>query len=77
MMNTSKRLTNLQLELIKLFSYNLSERQLMEVKDMLAKYFASKATEEMDKIWEDEGLNNETMEAWADEHMRAPSQNAR
>jgi len=71
--SSSNRLTNLQLELIKLFNYNLSERQLLEVKDMLSKYFAGKATEEMDKIWKDEGLTNDTMEAWANEHMRSSS----
>ena len=71
--SSSNRLTNLQLELIKLFSYNLSERQLLEVKDMLSKYFAQKATEEMDKLWEDEGLTNDSMEVWANEHMRTPS----
>ncbi len=60
----ANRLTNLQLELIKLFSYNLDEKQLLEVKSPLAKYFADKATREMDKIWEEKGLTNETMDTW-------------
>jgi hypothetical protein len=60
----ANRLTNLQLELIKLFSYNLDEKQLREVKYLLARYFADKATQEMDKIWEEKGLTNETMDTW-------------
>lgn len=60
----ANRLTNLQLELIKLFSYNLDEKQLLEVKSLLAKYFADKATREMDKIWEEKELTDETMDTW-------------
>ncbi|MCK4763696.1 MAG: hypothetical protein KAW12_15960 [Candidatus Aminicenantes bacterium] len=67
------RLTNLQLELIKLFNYNLNEKQLLEVKDLLAKYFAGRATREMDKIWEEKGLTNEAMNTWLNEHRRTPS----
>ena len=68
-MNANK-LTNLQLELIKLFSYNLDEQQLLEVRYLLAKYFADKATQEMDKIWEEKGLINDTMDTWLNEHLR-------
>lgn len=73
MAQATNRLTNLQLELLKLFSYNLSEKQLKEVKDLLAKYFADKATDEMDKVWEEKGLTNETMDTWLHEHLRTPS----
>jgi hypothetical protein len=73
MNQSSNRLTNLQLELIKLFNYNLNEAQLMEVKSLLARYFAEKATAETDKVWEEKGLTNETMDAWLNEHLRVPS----
>lgn len=74
MRQSKNRLTNLQLELIKLFNYNLSQSQLLEVKELLSKYFADKATNEMDKIWEAKGLTNETMDSWLNEHMRTPSE---
>jgi hypothetical protein len=74
MSQSTKRLTNLQLELIKLFNYNLSQVQLLEVKDLLSRYFADKATNEMDKVWEEKGLSNETMDSWLNEHMRTPSE---
>ena len=31
------KLTNLQLELLKLFSYNLSQQELLDVKDLLGR----------------------------------------
>ena len=37
-------LTNLQVELLKTFRYDLSEAQILEIEGMLAKYFADKAT---------------------------------
>ena len=69
----ANRLTNLQLEMIKLFSFNLDEEQLLEVKGLLAKYFADKATQEMDKVWQERGLTNETMNSWLKEHLRTSS----
>lgn len=74
-MNTQtshNKLTNLQLELIKLFSYDLTEQELSDVKDLLARYFANKATEEMDTLWETQKLTDETMDEWLNEHHRTP-----
>ena len=44
--------TNLQLELLKIFSRNLSETQLLEIKGILSRYFAEKATDEFEKLAE-------------------------
>lgn len=59
-----KPLTNLQLELLKVFSIELPDEQLVEIRDLLAGYFAEKASVEMDKLWEEKGWTNETMDAW-------------
>ncbi len=64
------RLTNLQLELLKTFSYDLSESQINEIREILAKYFAQKATSEMDKFWEENNWSDETIENLAQEHLR-------
>ena len=64
------KLTNVQIELLKLFQYNLPEKQLAEIKNMLAKYFAESATIEMDKLWDKKNWNNQTMNDWANEHLR-------
>jgi hypothetical protein len=64
------KLTNMQLELLKLFQYNLPDKQLAEIKNMLAKYFAKSATAEMDKLWDEKGWDNETVKDWTKEHLR-------
>ena len=46
----TKRLTNLQIALIKLLEYQVDDRQLLEIKDILAQYFAAEATKEMDNL---------------------------
>ncbi|MEM1324241.1 MAG: hypothetical protein AAGG75_28540 [Bacteroidota bacterium] len=69
-MGGAQQLTNLQLELLKLFSYELSEEQLSDIKNLLARYFADKATEEMDRLWEENNWDDQTMEDWSNEHMR-------
>lgn len=61
---TDKPLTNLQLELLKLFSFNLTDNQLIEIRRLMANYFAEKASDEMDKLWDEKGWTNETMEEW-------------
>jgi len=72
---TAQKLTNLQVELIKVFSFDLSEAQVLEIRSLLANYFADKATEEADRLWEERGWTDETMENWADEHFRTPYEN--
>lgn len=69
-MLTSNKLTNLQMELLKMFSFHLNDAQLMEIRDLLAKYFAEKATGEMDRLWTDRNWSNETMDHWMGEHLR-------
>ena len=69
-MKTTEGLTNLQLELLKVFSYNLSDQQMAEIKALLSQYFAKKATKEMDQLWEDQDWSDETMEKWSKEHLR-------
>jgi len=69
-MKTQRILSNLQLELLKLYANNISESQLFEIKLMLANYFAKKASDTMDDIWETQGLTEQTMIEWTYEHHR-------
>ncbi len=70
-MTAQKKLTNLQLEMLKVFSYELPEEQLLEIRQLLAKYFAQKVDEEMDQLWEEKGWTEATMQEWANEHLRS------
>ena len=53
--------SNVQLELLKLFSSNVPDEDLLAIKDMLAKYFFEKAKDAADKAWDEKGLDEETL----------------
>lgn len=59
-----KPLSNLQIELLQLYSQNVSEEDLVAIKRILAKYFADNASDEMDRLWEEKGWTNDTMNEW-------------
>lgn len=63
-----KPLTNLQLELLQLYSTNLGEEDLLEIKRLMSRYFADKATDEMDKLWAGKQWSDQTMNEWLSEN---------
>ena len=65
------KLSNLQLELLKIFSRNISDEQLLEIKGILSRYFADKASNEFEKLAEENGWTAETYRKWANEHNRS------
>jgi len=70
-MSAAPSLSNIQQELIKLYSSNVPDADLLNIKRYLAKYFASKAINEADRIWEQKGYNNDTMNKWLNEDNTA------
>ncbi len=69
-MSTPGSLSNLQVELLKLYANHLPEEQLRDIKLMLAHYFANKATEAMNKVWDERDLTEQDMVNWTNEHNR-------
>ena len=67
----TKSLSNLQAELLKLYANDLPDNQLREIKVLLTQYFAQKATEAMDAVWEAKNLTEQDMTNWTNEHNRA------
>ena len=61
------QLSNVQLELLKLYSTNLSEKDLTALKKLLAKFYAERAIQTADQIWDQKKLSNKDMEAWLNE----------
>ena len=70
---TSERigLSNLQLELLRLYGNDVSDETLTEIKGLLARYFADKASNAMDQLWLDQKIDPADMTGWANEHNRA------
>ena len=66
-MQVQAPLSNLQKELLKLYTSNVSEADLLTIKRFLAKFFAEKAIAEADKIWDEKGYSNDTMKNWLNE----------
>ncbi|HEY6974679.1 MAG TPA: hypothetical protein VH396_00225 [Chitinophagaceae bacterium] len=66
-MSNTNTISNLQQELLKLYSSDISEEDLLHIQRYLSKYFAHKAIQEADKIWEQKGYTNDTMEHWLNE----------
>ncbi len=49
---TSAKLNPVQLHLLELFSRNMTEQELLEIRELLVQYYARKVDEEIDQIWE-------------------------
>ncbi len=71
-MQPTQPLTNLQLELLKVFSRPIPDEDLVAIKQLIAGYFAKKATSLADEVWEQEGFTEETMQQWQQTHLRTP-----
>jgi hypothetical protein len=65
------RLSNLQIELLKLYPYSISDEELGDIRKMLADYFAQRIDNQMDQLWEKNDWNDQTIETWKSEHVRS------
>lgn len=69
------KLNPVQLHLLELFSKNMTERELLEIKDLLVKYYQQKIDEELDEIWEARGYSPESFSAATKNlHLRRKTQ---
>lgn len=64
---TSSKFTPLQLELLKVFSFDVTEEELLEVRHMLASFFFDRLREQVDEAATSNGITDETLEAWLNE----------
>jgi hypothetical protein len=70
----TKPLTNLQLELLRVFSREVSETDLIEIRKMLAHFFAEKAMDLADQAWDANKWTEEDEQRFLKEHARTPYQ---
>ena len=62
MTGLSLPLSNVQMELLKLYTTDLSEEDLKELKLLLARFFAEKSIQLANKIWDKKGLTDDDMD---------------
>lgn len=66
-------LSILQLELLEMFSrHQVSTEDVIAIKKMLTDFFAQKAMDEADKLWEQRQYTQATMDSWLGTHQRIP-----
>ena len=54
-------LSNVQAELLKLFSAEIPENHLLELKKVMAKFLLDKAREKADAVWEEKGYTDDNL----------------
>ena len=60
-MQAQAPLTNLQLELLKLYSVGMSEEHLNDLKILIARFFFAKARAKADQIWDAKQYTDEIL----------------
>ena len=71
-MRSATKLNAVQLHLLELFSGEMTNKELSDIKNLLKNYYAERVDEGMDELWEERSWSDETMEQWGKEHMRTP-----
>ncbi len=57
-------LSNLQVELLQLYSTGISDDYLLELRDLIAQFLFEKARDRADQIWEQKGYDETTLKQW-------------
>lgn len=61
-------LSNVQMELLKIYSTGLTESEIEELKTVLSGFYASKAIKQANEIWDKKGLTDADMEEWLNQN---------
>ncbi|QHV99173.1 hypothetical protein [Spirosoma endbachense] len=58
--NLKPPLSNVQMELLKLYSTGVSDETLLELKKVMAKFFLEKLRNQADQVWEEKGYTDDS-----------------
>jgi hypothetical protein len=61
MQAVSSGLNELQKDLLKLFSVDINEQEMKDIKEMLTQYFSKRLINEANKAWDKKGYNKGTV----------------
>jgi hypothetical protein len=67
-MITTAKLSNVQLELLKMYANNVSDEDLTEIKQLLIAFFAEKITRNAEKTWQEKDYSDDF---FMQQHLRA------
>lgn len=63
----TQKLTPLQLELLRVYSFNPDEEDVLAIKKMLAIYFSKKLIHKIDRAIEEKGITEQELDFWLNE----------
>lgn len=66
--------TPFQMQMLRLTERIKSQEEMDDIRHLVSNYFAEKAQQEVDRLWELGVINDEVIESWKHEHMRTPYQ---
>lgn len=72
MLQETISLNEAQLSILRLLARMNTMEKVNELKQIISNYYAQKATEEMDRLWEEGIWSEEQNEAVLKEHLRTP-----
>ena len=61
-----------QIELLNAMAWLKTDEELFALRHAISEFFADRADQEMDRLWDEGILNDEIVEGWKNEHMRTP-----
>lgn len=61
-----------QLHVLEMLSRCSTQKSLKALKKALCDFYASEAQKEMDRLWDEGIVSEQTIEEWGKEHMRTP-----
>jgi hypothetical protein len=68
----STKLNAVQMHLLKMFSRPMNEQDLRAIKDLLSDYYAKKVDAESEKLWEEKGMTQQSIDDLLNVHLRTP-----
>lgn len=63
----SQKLNSLQLELLKVYSFEPSKEDLLVIRDFLAKHFSDKLLKNVQNAIEEKNITEEDLDSWLNE----------
>jgi len=75
-MEASHSLNNTQIEILSMFSSNLTDEELLDLKRVFTRFLAAKIKADTEAVWDEKGWTNDDMKILAKEHLRVSRKKA-
>lgn len=67
----SGALSQYQLESLDLLAQIKNQQDMIAIRNLISDYFAKKAEDAIDALWDEGKITIDTIDSWKNEHMRA------